>query len=194
VGPPTRSALQTPEQGGIQTDTKEISLAAVIAALYAALVIVLAPVSFGPIQLRVADCLIPLAAMLGWPAVFGVSLGALIGNAYFMHFTGAIDVVFGALANLVAAAVVFQFRRRLLPGCVAGSFTIGVIVGGYLWIYFPPPDILGLNLPIWLAMMASITLSSIVALAGIGYLLVKALSASGFKEILESRGLRTYMD
>ena len=192
MGPPTRSALQTPEQGGIRTDTKEISLAAVIAALYAALVIVLAPVSFGPIQLRIADCLIPLAAVLGWPAVLGVSLGAFIGNAYFIHFTGPIDVVFGALANLVAAAMIFRLRRRLLPACVAGSFAIGIVVGGYLWIYFPPPDIMGLSLPIWLAMMVSITLSSLVAVAGVGYLLVRALSSSGFREILESRGLKTY--
>ena len=84
-------------------ETREITLAAVIAALYAALVIVLAPISFGPIQLRVADCLIPLAALLGTPAIIGVSLGAFIGNAYFMQFTGPIDVIFGALANLVAA-------------------------------------------------------------------------------------------
>jgi uncharacterized membrane protein len=177
-----------------RTDTREISLSAVIAALYAALVIVLAPVSFGPIQLRVADCLIPLSAILGWPAILGVSLGAFIGNAYFMHFTGPIDVVFGAVANLIAGAVIFQLRRRLLPGCVAGSFTIGVIVGGYLWIYFPPPDIMGLNLPVWLAMMVSIGLSSLIAVAIIGYLLVGALRASGVKEILESRGLRTYIE
>ena len=149
--------------------------------------------SFGPIQLRIADCLIPLAAMLGWPAVFGVSLGAFIGNAYFIHFTGPIDVVFGALANLIATAIIFRLRRKLLPACVAGSFAIGIVVGGYLWIYFPPPDIMGLSLPIWLAMMASITLSSLVTVAGIGYLLVRALGASGIREALESRGLKTYV-
>jgi uncharacterized membrane protein len=49
--------------------TKEISLIAVIAALYAAMVIVLAPISFGPVQLRLADVLIPLAAIFGLPAV-----------------------------------------------------------------------------------------------------------------------------
>ncbi len=120
-------------------ETREITLAAVIAALYAALVIVLAPISFGPIQLRVADCLIPLAALLGMPAVVGVSLGAFIGNAYFMQFTGPIDVIFGALANLVAGWLIFRMRRTLLQACLAGSAVIGVIVGGYLWIYFPPP-------------------------------------------------------
>lgn len=172
-------------------NVREISLSAVLAALYAALVIVLAPISFGPVQLRVADCLIPLAAMLGWPAVFGVSLGAFVGNAYF--FLGPMDVVFGAIANLVAATIIFKLRRRLLPACTAGSIAIGTIVGGYLWIYFPPPDIMGLNLPVWGAMMASITISSIIAIAGIGHLLVRTLAASGFVEVLESRGLRTYL-
>ncbi len=175
-------------------DTREITLAAIIAALYAALVIVLAPISFGPIQLRVADCLIPLAALLGWPAILGVSLGAFIGNAYFMSFTGVIDVIFGALANLVAAAIIFRLRERLIVACLAGSVAIGAIVGGYLWIYFPPPDILGLNLPVWLGMIISVALSSVVAVSIIGYILVQSLRASGFKEMAESRGLKTYLD
>lgn len=115
-----------------------------------------------------------------------------MGNAY--YFLGPVDVVFGALANLVAATIIFKLRRRLLPACIAGSVVVGVIVGGYLWIYFPPPDIVGLNLPVWGAMMASITLSSIVAIAGIGYLLVRAFSASGFAEMMESRGLRRYLE
>ncbi len=173
-------------------ETREITLAAVIAALYSALVIVLAPISFGPVQLRVADCLLPLAAPFGWPAVVGVSLGAFIGNAYFMQFTGPVDVVFGALANLSAGYLIFRLRGTLLRACLAGSVAVGVIVGGYLWIYFPPPDILGLSLPVWAGMMASITLSSVVVVAVIGYMLVQALRASGFLGMLESRGLRTY--
>ena len=175
-------------------DTRETTLAAVIAALYAALVIVLAPISFGPIQLRVADCLIPLAALLGWPAIFGVSLGAFIGNAYFMSFTGPIDVIFGALANVIAATIIFRLRERLIVACLAGSVAIGAIVGGYLWIYFPPPEIMGLNLPVWLAMMISVALSSVVAVSIIGYILVQSLRASGFKAIAESQGLKTYLD
>ena len=174
-------------------ETREISLATVIAALYAALVIFLAPVSFGPIQLRVADCLIPLATLLGWPAVAGVSLGALIGNTYFVSFTGPVDVVFGAVANLVAAALVFRMRRRLLPACAAGSLVVGIIVGGYLWIYFPPPD-LGVALPVWAAMIVSITLSSLIAVAGMGYLLIEAFRRSGMASVLEAKGLRTYLE
>ena len=187
MGPPTRSALKIPEKGG-KMETRDLTLAAVIAALYAAIVIALAPISFGPIQLRLADCLIPLSALLGLPAVAGVSLGAFIGNAYFMAFTGLIDVVFGAFANLAAAWVIYRYKKRLIPACLAGSLTIGVIVGGYLWIYFPPPDILGVVLPAWLGMMISITLSSVIAVSVLGYLLVKVLKASGFLESLQGRG------
>jgi hypothetical protein len=165
-------------------------LAAVIAALYATLVIVLGFMSFGPVQLRVADCLIPLSAVLGWPAIAGVSLGALVSNAYYVSATGIIDVVLGPIANLVAAGLIFYLRRRLFPACVVGSFAVGAIVGGYLWIYFPPPEIPGLSLPAWGAMMVSITVSSLIAVAGIGYVLTKALMASGFAHFLESRRAR----
>jgi uncharacterized membrane protein len=165
----------------------DISLAAILAALYATLVIVLAPISFGPVQLRVADCLIPLAALLGWPAVVGVSLGALMGNVYF--FLGPIDVVFGALANLLAGLLIWRMKKNLLAACVAASLVIGVVVGGYLWTFFPPPNFFGVSLPIWLAMIVSISLSSLIAISVLGYGLVRALEASGLKKLLESRGI-----
>jgi predicted membrane protein len=126
---------------------------------------------------------------MGLPAVVGVSLGALIGNAYFMAYTGLIDVVFGAVANLVASYIVYRYRARFIPACLAGSLVIGVIVGGYLWIYFPPPPIGGLVMPAWLGMVVSITLSSVIAVTVLGVLLVKALEASGFVETLKGRGL-----
>jgi predicted membrane protein len=119
----------------------------------------------------------------------GVSLGALIGNAYFMSFTGLIDVVFGAVANLTSAYIIYRYRERLIPACLASSLALGIIVGGYLWIYFPPPPIGGLALPAWLAMMVSISLSSIIAVSVLGVLLVKTLEASGIVETFRGRGL-----
>lgn len=90
---------------------------------------------------------------------------------------------------MIAAYIIFRMRRRLLFACAVGSCVIGGIVGGYLWLFFPPPDILGLTLPVWLAMMLSITFSSLVAIAVLGYGLVKALRASGFDRLLESKGI-----
>ncbi len=164
-------------------------MSALFAGLYAALVIVLSPISFGPVQLRVADVLIPLAALFGWPAVAGETIGGFIGNAY--YFLGPYDVILGPIANLIAATIILQLRNKRLLACLVGALPIGVIVGGgYLWIYFPPPDIFGLNLPVWAAMMTSITLSSFIAITIMGYALLVAFSRPSIVRPLKSRGLK----
>ncbi len=166
-----------------EMNTRDYTLIALIAALYTALTTVLAPVSYGPIQLRIADCLIALSAVFGLPAVIGVGLGAFLGNAYFG--LGVIDIVFGAIANLAGGYIIFRMKNRFITSLLAGSLVVGIIVGGYLWIYFPPPDIMGLNLPVWFGMIISISLSSIITIVGLGFILVQALRASGILENLK---------
>jgi uncharacterized membrane protein len=192
VEPPTRSAIEIPELGGVQNKlkTSELSLAMIFSSLYAVLVVALSPVSYGPIQLRVADCLIPLAALFGWPVIAGVTVGCFLGNAYF--WLGPQDVIFGTIANLIAATMIFIFKKRQFVACVLGSLPIGIIVGSYLWIFFPPPEIFGLQLPVWGAMVISITISTLIAIAGIGYVLLKTLNSSGVINALKSRGIKTY--
>lgn len=175
----------------MKIETREIGLAIIFSSLYAILVIVLAPLSFGPIQLRLADCLIPLAALFGWPVIMGVSAGCIIGNAYF--WLGPQDIIFGALANLIAAIIIFKLRKRPFFACIAGSLLIGVIVGGYLWLFFGfQADIFGLTLPLWGSMIISITISSLIVVAGIGYILLMSLSHSKFITSLKSWGLKIY--
>jgi len=150
----------------------------------------LAPISFGPIQIRVADALIPLAAIFGWPVVVGAGLGCLAANAYYS--LGWIDVILGPLANLVSAYLVFILRRRLFIACTLGALPIGFIVGGYLWLLLPPPSVFGLDLPSWAAMIVSITSSTLLATAGLGYLLLKTMARKEILEPLKLRGLRIY--
>ncbi len=169
-------------------DTKDLGLTVVFAGLYAVVVIVLAPISFGPVQLRVADCLIPLTALFGWPVVVGVTVGCFVGNAY--YWLGPMDVFLGPAANFIAATTLLLLRKRQLLACVTGALPIGIIVGGYLWLFFPPPDIFGLSLPSWAAMIASITISSLIAMAVIGYSLLLILSRPSVIEPLKSRGLK----
>jgi len=170
--------------------TNEISLTIVFSSLYAVLLVVLAPISFGPVQLRVADCLLPLAALFGWPVIAGVTAGCFLGNAYF--WMGPQDVVLGTIANLIAATIIFMLRKRQFLACVVGSLPIGIIVGSYLWMFFPPPEIFGLQLPVWGAMIVSITISSLIAVAGIGYAILKTLSSSSVTGALKSRGVKVY--
>jgi len=132
--------------------------------------------------------LIPLAALFGWPVVAGVTVGCFLGNAY--YWLGPYDVVFGPVANLIAASAIFLLRKRRLLACVVGALPIGVIVGGYLWLFFTPPDVFGLSLPAWAAMMISITISSLIATAVIGYSLLTVLGRQSIVEPLKSRGLK----
>ena len=190
----TRSALGNPGVGGdkVKTNSKDITLTAVFAALYVTInvlqmSIIGNPTIFGPIQLRIADCLIALTVLFGWPVVGGVTLGCFLTNAY--YFLGPQDVIFGPIANLIAASVVLLLRKRRFFACVAGALPIGLVVGAYLPIFFRPPQLLS-ALPVWAAMIISITVSSLIAIAGIGYLLLTAIERSGVIEPLKSRRLK----
>ncbi len=173
-------------------DSRDVTSTAVFAALYVVINIVQTvtvgnPTIYGPIQLRVADFMIALAALFGWPLVGGVTVGCFLTNAY--YFIGAPDVVFGPIANLVAASLVMFLRKRRLLACIVGALPIGLIVGGYLWLFFPPPEILS-TLPAWVAMILSITVSTLIAVAVIGYLVLSILSRPNITEPLKSRGLK----
>jgi len=194
VGPPTRSAIINPGSREVKKlDARDLSLFAAFASLYVVVNVVQMlsignPTVYGPVQLRIADCLIALSALLGWPVVAGVTVGCFLTNAY--YFLGTVDVVFGPIANLIAASIILVLRKRRLLACVVGALPIGIIVGGYLWLFFSSPDIFGLSLPSWAAMIGSITISSLIAIAGIGYSLLTILSRSSVIEPLKSRGLK----
>jgi hypothetical protein len=168
-----------------------LTLSAIFASTYAAAVIVLAPIAFGPIQLRIADSLIPFAALFGWPVIVGVTLGCLLGNAY--YWIGIHDVVLGPIANLASAAIIFTLRKRPLLACFVGSLLIGIVVGGYLWLFFPPPDVFTPSLPAWAAMTISLTASSLIAVSLVGYTLLKVVSRPSIVRLLKSYGLRIYV-
>ncbi|MFC1486724.1 QueT transporter family protein [Thermoproteota archaeon] len=171
--------------------TNEVSLTIVFTSLYAVLVIALGTMGQGPVQLRVADCLIPLAALFGWPVIVGVTAGCFVGNSFV--WLGTEDVVFGTIANLIAATIVFLLRKRQLLACTVGSLPIGFIVGSYLWLFFDfQVDIFGLLIPSWAAMIASVTLSTLIVMSGIGYAILNALSGSSFIQVFKSWGIKVY--
>lgn len=177
-------------------DVRDLSLTAVFTSLYVVvnviqMILIGNPTVYGPVQLRVADCLIALSALLGWPVVGGVTIGCFLTNAY--YFIDPIDVALGPIANLIAASIILSFRGHRLAGCISGAMPIGFIVGGYLWLFFPPPEVLGF-LPVWAAMITSITISSLIAIAGIGYSLLTVMSRPSILQPLKSRGLKVIVE
>ena len=173
-------------------DSRDLALTAVFSALYLVINVVQTvtignPTIYGPIQLRIADFLIALAVLFGRPLAGGVTIGCFLTNAY--YFIGAPDVVLGPLANLIAALLVMFLRKRRLLACIVGALPIGLIVGGYLWLFFPAPEVLG-AIPAWAGMIISITASSLIAVAVIGYLVLSILSRQNIMAPLKSRGLK----
>ena len=121
--------------------TRSLCLSAIIAALYAALTLLLAPISYGAIQCRVSEAM-TLLPMLLPQAIPGLFVGCLVANL----FTGmATDVIFGSLATLIAAAGTYFLRRKPLLAAACPIAANGVIVGLVLSLSY--------GLPIWLTML-----------------------------------------
>lgn len=79
---------------------------AVIAAVYVVVCLVLAPFSYGAVQVRVAEalCLLPV---FGAEYIVGVTLGCFLAN---LLGSTVVDVVFGTLATLLACLVTYKLR------------------------------------------------------------------------------------
>ena len=117
---------------------------AIIAAMYVALTLIFAPISFGAVQVRIAEALtiLPLFTPAAIPGLF---IGCLIANG----LGGGIllDVIFGSIATLIGAALgyLLRFNRWLVPIPTILSNTVivpMVLKYGY-----------GVDMPIWMLMI-----------------------------------------
>ena len=141
---------------------RSLCLSAVIGALYAALTLLLAPISYGPIQLRLSEALTLLPMVLP-QAVPGLFVGCLIANLYTGMLT---DIIFGSLATLLAAIGTYVFRKKPILAAACPVVSNGVIVGLVLALSF--------NLPVPLTMAE-------VAIGEIGAMVIGLFILSGMK-------------
>ena len=113
--------------------TRSLCLSAVIAALYAALTLLLAPISYGNLQCRVSEAM-TLLPMLMPSAIPGLFVGCLLANI--LGGASILDVVFGSLATLLAAIGTYALRKKPLLAALCPIVANGVIVGSvlsYVW-------------------------------------------------------------
>lgn len=116
-------------------DTRSLSRrlvrAAMIAAVYVALCLALAPLSFGTVQVRFAEVL-TLLPVLCPEAILGVSLGCFLSN---MVASAPVDMVVGTAATLLAALVSYKLRKvrfkglplaSALPPVLFNAFIVGI--------------------------------------------------------------------
>lgn len=115
--------------------TTSLARAGLIAGLYVAITFLLAAISYGPIQVRVAEGL-TLLPMLYPEAIPGLFLGVLLANMLGPY--GAVDIVFGSLTTLIAAVVTYRFRFTpiaYLSPIVLNAFLVSL----YLYAFFLIP-------------------------------------------------------
>ncbi|MDO5141371.1 MAG: QueT transporter family protein [Eubacteriales bacterium] len=95
----------------MKTNLKFLCGAAMIAAVYTVLSLMLAPISFGPIQCRVSEMLVILPAFIP-SAVAGVTLGCFLSNL----LGGCIvpDIIFGTLATFIGAVLTSRLTGPML--------------------------------------------------------------------------------
>jgi len=102
--------------------------AAMIGAVYAVLTITLAPISYGVIQVRVAEAL-TILPFFTTAAIPGIFVGCLIANIYGGY--GLPDIIFGSLASLAAAFVSSRIKVKYLvplPPVVINAVVVGFIL------------------------------------------------------------------
>ena len=117
-------------------DSKQIALISIFAALYAIGVISLAPFSYGLVQVRIADALLPLSIVFGMPVVIGLSLGTFIANILNPANLGPIDIIGGTVTNFIATYVAWKIcgsnKVPFIVGIGCQIVIVSVIVGTYL--------------------------------------------------------------
>ncbi|MEM3578707.1 MAG: QueT transporter family protein [Candidatus Bathyarchaeia archaeon] len=162
-------------------ESKDVALTAVFAALYAAGVVFLAPISFEVFQVRMADALLPLAVIFGLPAAVGTGFGCFVANFY--GGLGVVDILGGAFANFVACVLAWRiggenvFRR--FASCLTETTVITLVVGSYLSTLLDVPIEAGL---------LGVFLGSVVAVNILGFGLLEALYRGGVaKRFMEKR-------
>lgn len=120
--------------------TRTLASGAMIAALYAVLTVVVAPLSYGPVQFRVAEALTLLPLYLP-EAVPGLFVGCLVANAFGGY--GLIDMAAGSCATLLAA-VLTRRAPNLWLGALSPVLVNAIVVGGMLHLVAEVP--LGLTI------------------------------------------------
>ncbi|MEM3434184.1 MAG: QueT transporter family protein [Candidatus Methanomethyliaceae archaeon] len=117
--------------------SRDIAKAAIIAALYVALVWALTPISFGAVQIRVSNALIGIVPLVGMPAVFGITLGVLIGNI--PSPLGPVDLL-SAIPTFIALLIIMRLKdRSVLLGLAIYSLILSAWVGMLLNYAFGVP-------------------------------------------------------
>lgn len=115
--------------------SKDLSLIAIFAALYATLVYVFAPISFYALQFRVAGVLRPAIAKK-WILAIGYAIGVAVSNL-FSPFAGIYELLFMPVMSLVTGILGYALARRFNGNYfITGAVIATIIPLSVSWMLF----------------------------------------------------------
>lgn len=130
----------------MNTKIKFLTHAAVIAAMYAALTILLGPIGSGIMQVRISEAMTVLPFFTS-SAIPGLFAGCVIANV--VTGNGPWDVLFGSLATLVAAYLTKIMPNKLLaplPPVIVNAIVVGIVLSKVLSVpYWTTISLVGLG-------------------------------------------------
>lgn len=138
----------------------------VIASLYISLTLFTMPISYGVMQVRIAEALTVLPAFTP-AAIPGLFVGCLISNI--LGPNGVVDIVFGSLATLLAAIATYKVGHSDFLVPLPPVLLNGIIIGSMLYYVY------GVPLPLWSCILW-VGLGEACACYGLGLPLVKYLN------------------
>lgn len=153
--------------------TKNLVVAAVIAAVYTVLTIFpgLSMFSFGAIQFRVSEalCVLPIFTPA---AIYGLTIGCFISNI--LSSAGPLDMVFGTLATLLATVCTYRMRKLHPAVAVIPPVLFNGVIVGFMITYFYT-DTAGRFMEVLLFNMSTVALGELGVCYLLGLPLVKIL-------------------
>lgn len=172
---------------------RRLALLGLIAAVYAALTLGLAPISYGPLQFRISEAMCVLPYFFS-PSAWALFAGCLLANLLSQY--GVLDVVFGSLATLLAGLCTAAIGRggdrgswlRCIAACLMPVVFNAVIIGAVI-AYATTTDAL-VSAPFWLIFLGdavSVGFGEMAVLFVLGLPLTRWLPKSRFYGWLEER-------
>lgn len=108
---------------------------AMIATVYAILTILISPIAYGALQIRLTEIVV-LLACYNKKFIPGLTVGCLLANM--ASPMGMYDICFGTLATLIACIGMYLGRNVFL-GAFIGGIANGLLIGIELYLAFELP-------------------------------------------------------
>ena len=112
-----------------------IAMNAMIAAVYAVLTILISPIAYGAVQMRLTEIIV-LLACYNKKFIPGLTIGCLLANL--ASPMGLYDICFGTAATLIACLGMYYFKNVFVGAFIGGAVN-GLIVGLELYLALELP-------------------------------------------------------